>query len=950
MRYNHFDMLPERAFKKVGGRITLEGGGGGGQTTGTTYQTNIPEWLRAPTERMVARGETLSEQPYQPYTGERVAGFNPAQQAAFQQVYGLQTPGEFGAAAQGVSTGYGAAAGAAGLGNQYAGQAVGLGNAYAGDAAARAGSFGVGDFTAANQGVNLAYGDAAAAARRAGQFGIGAFDAANQGVGMSQQAAVLGALRANQYDSGQFGTAQAQQYMSPYQQAVTDIAKREAAVEAQQANRMLAANAAKAGAFGGSRFGLEQAQVYRSGLQNLSDIQTKGSQAAYENAQAQFERDRAARLAGENLALQGTGMAAQYGLAGAQTLAQQQQAREAQRMQAEQLAATTSQEKARLAMQGAQTLAQQEQAREAQRMQAEQLALQGNQLAAQTALQAGQLGASTALQGGQLESNAALQGAGLLSNLGTARQAADLQRIQALSTVGGQQQALAQQQLDAEYQQAMEQRDWEKNQLGFLSGLVRGAPFSTTQLQTSPGASTTSQIASLGLGAYGLANLFGGGKKEGGVIKMAKGGSVSGYAQGGSVDMYPDEVLEAVVAGKSDAVLPMEAERELRRRRMLRTAVAGDEAEQTLMSGKSLADQAEEGGIASLPAENMGGFADGGIIGYSGEDGSLVEEETYGDALKRFLRRQFMPGTALSEEDKASVRKAVSNPLNVAEGKSFLETPIRRAPAAAPTAASAAKKDEAPVAVPVATAGPARAPKTPGVNVTPTAGKDAAGQPFGTSYIDKINQIMEGRNKEIGAAKEEFTGEQSRLDKMRSDIKGIAALRAAAAIAQGGPGGTWGQVGRGLGAFGEEAMRGENLMQSASQGLMGQKLQLAQLQRAADAGDITALTQLEQLKQQGPLYAAQAKYYGARAADTGTGGAGAGLANLKALQANLQAQLKGFQGKVDPQSKAQAALIQQKLSQVESAIANRAGLDLTSGFVGGTPGKTTTHRSSLFEE
>jgi len=926
MRYNHFDMLPERAFLKVGGRITLEGGGGGGQTTGTTYQTNIPEWLRAPTERMVARGETLSEQPYQPYTGERVAGFSPAQQAAFQQVYGLQTPGEFGAAAQGVSTGYGAAAGAAGLGNQYAG-----------DAAARAGSFGVGDFTAANRGVNLAYGDAANAAARAGSFGVGDFNAANQGVGMSQQAAVLGALRANQYDSGQFGTAEAQQYMSPYQQAVTDIAKREAAVEAQQANRMLAANAAKAGAFGGSRFGLEQAQVYRSGLQNLSDIQTKGSQAAFENAQAQFERDRAARLAGENLALQGTGMAAQYGLAGAQTLAQQQQAREAQRMQAEQLAASTSQEQARLAMQGAQTLAQQEQAREAQRMQAEQLALQGNQLAA-----------NTALQGGQMQSAAALQGAGLLSNLGTARQAADLQRIQALSTVGGQQQALAQQQLDAEYQQAMEQRDWEKNQLGFLSGLVRGAPFSTTQLQTSPGASTTSQIASLGLGAYGLANLLGSGKKDGGVIKMAKGGSVSGYAQGGSVDMYPDEVLEAVVAGKSDAVLPMEAERELRRRRMLRTAVEGTEADKTLMDGKSLADKAEEGGIANLPAENMGEFADGGIIGYSGEDGSLVEEETYGDALKRFLRRQFMPGTALSEEDKASARKAVFNPLNVAEGKSFLETPIRRAPVAAPTATPAAKKDEAPAAAPAA--GPARAPKTPGVNVTPTAGKDVAGQPFGASYIDKINQIMEGRNKEIGAAKEEFTGEQSRLDKMRSDIKGIAALRAAAAIAQGGPGGTWGQVGRGLGAFGEEAMRGENLMQSASQGLMGQKLQLAQLQRAADAGDITALTQLEQLKQQGPLYAAQAKYYGARAADTGTGGAGAGLANLKALQANLQAQLKGFQGKVDPQSKAQAALIQQKLSQVESAIANRAGLDLTSGFVSGTPGKTTTHRSSLFEE
>lgn len=30
MRYNHFDMLPINAFRKTGGRMTLEGGGGGG--------------------------------------------------------------------------------------------------------------------------------------------------------------------------------------------------------------------------------------------------------------------------------------------------------------------------------------------------------------------------------------------------------------------------------------------------------------------------------------------------------------------------------------------------------------------------------------------------------------------------------------------------------------------------------------------------------------------------------------------------------------------------------------------------------------------------------------------------------------------------------------------------------------------------------------------------------
>lgn len=422
-----------------GGRRTVNGGGdsgGGGNTTTTT--TNIPDWLKDPAQRLVARGEEISKQPYQPYTGERVADFSPTQQAAFQQVYGMQTPGEYGAAAQGVSTGYGAAANAAGLGNQYAGAA-----------AQRANAFNVGDFNAANFGVGLGTAAAASAADRANAY----------------RAGQLG-------QSGQFDTAAAQQYMSPYQQAVTDIAKREAAVESQQANRMLAANAAKAGAFGGSRFGLEQAQVYKSGLQNLADIQTKGSQAAFENAQQQFERDRQARLGYFQAQEAANQFGANLGLQGSQLLAS-------------------------IGLQGAQTLAQQEQARENQRMSAEQLALQGSTL-----------GANTALQGGQMESAAALQGAGLLTNLGTARQAADLQRIQALSAVGAQQQAQEQQRLDQAYTDFVNQRDFERQQLQFAMGLVRGTPYGTQSEVTAPAPSTTSQIAGLGLTGISLANLL----------------------------------------------------------------------------------------------------------------------------------------------------------------------------------------------------------------------------------------------------------------------------------------------------------------------------------------------------------------------------------------------------------------------------------------------------------
>jgi len=107
-------------------------------------------------------------------------------------------------------------------------------------------------------------------------------------------AAGLAALQGTQ----EFGTPQAQVYMSPYQQAVTDIAKRKATTEGQQGLQKIRSQAARAGAFGGSRQGLIESQQISDINQRLADIQTKGSQAAYESAQAQFERDRQAKLAG----------------------------------------------------------------------------------------------------------------------------------------------------------------------------------------------------------------------------------------------------------------------------------------------------------------------------------------------------------------------------------------------------------------------------------------------------------------------------------------------------------------------------------------------------------------------------------------------------------------------------------------------------------------------------
>lgn len=65
--------------------------GGGGQSTNTIQNTNafIPPWLEGTTQGAVSRAQSLSEQPYQAYTGQTVAGLDPAQQQAYQNVGAL---------------------------------------------------------------------------------------------------------------------------------------------------------------------------------------------------------------------------------------------------------------------------------------------------------------------------------------------------------------------------------------------------------------------------------------------------------------------------------------------------------------------------------------------------------------------------------------------------------------------------------------------------------------------------------------------------------------------------------------------------------------------------------------------------------------------------------------------------------------------------------------------
>jgi hypothetical protein len=91
----------------------------------------------------------------------------------------------------------------------------------------------------------------------------------------------------------QFTPSTAAQYMSPYQQAVVDVEKREAVRQAQRPRQDIAAAAASQGAFGGSRQAILEAEQQRNLQRQLGDIQTRGQQAAYESGIRAFEAQKA---------------------------------------------------------------------------------------------------------------------------------------------------------------------------------------------------------------------------------------------------------------------------------------------------------------------------------------------------------------------------------------------------------------------------------------------------------------------------------------------------------------------------------------------------------------------------------------------------------------------------------------------------------------------------------
>lgn len=225
----------------------------------STQITELPEWARAPAERLVADAESLrTGRPYVSYADwatkyglspDKVAGFQPYQQKAFESLEAMRP----------------------------------------------------------SQGTQDARGIA-------GLASLGAYNTSY-----------------DPFQMGQFTGASVGQYMNPYLEQAMAPQLREAQRSSEMQRQADQAQAVRAGAFGGSRQGIVEAERQRNLGTQMGDIRARGYQAAFDQAQQQFAREQQLReqsrqygaglgMQGYQTALQGAGI---MGTLGQQEFGQQ---------------------------------------------------------------------------------------------------------------------------------------------------------------------------------------------------------------------------------------------------------------------------------------------------------------------------------------------------------------------------------------------------------------------------------------------------------------------------------------------------------------------------------------------------------------------------------------------------------------------------------------------------
>jgi len=133
----------------------------------------------------------------------------------------------------------------------------------------------------------------------------------------------LGALNTqytfDPYKTQSFTGANVQQYMSPYMENVVTRQQADAQRQADIARQTQGAQAARAGAFGGSGDYLMRSQMAGNLARQKGDIAATGLQNAYTQAQQQFNQSQAQNLAANQLNAQQQQFGAGLGLQGLQT-------------------------------------------------------------------------------------------------------------------------------------------------------------------------------------------------------------------------------------------------------------------------------------------------------------------------------------------------------------------------------------------------------------------------------------------------------------------------------------------------------------------------------------------------------------------------------------------------------------------------------------------------------
>jgi hypothetical protein len=118
----------------------------------------------------------------------------------------------------------------------------------------------------------------------------------------SQQALGAGDFQTGVFDAERVGTSsfaqpgEASRFMSPYMDAVVQQQMESAQRQADIAGTQRGAQAVRAGAFGGSRQAVENAEAARALASQKGQIQATGLQSAFQQAQSQFNQEQDARM------------------------------------------------------------------------------------------------------------------------------------------------------------------------------------------------------------------------------------------------------------------------------------------------------------------------------------------------------------------------------------------------------------------------------------------------------------------------------------------------------------------------------------------------------------------------------------------------------------------------------------------------------------------------------